>query len=161
MTIFGRLIILIGLCCFSPFAGASSSSPSALVGSSVIYQSGDTALLPCDVSVPKPRGNDGGNGAGGAKGDNAADELRLIMWYREDVKSPIYRDVLISPQLLCPAASPVCSLRVRVRNLEYPTDRLLFLNQLPDRTRFACRLAHPAPSCHSMRSLVFKLFKCS
>ena len=115
MTIFGCLIILIGLCCFSPFAGASSSSPSALVGSSVIYQSGDTALLPCDVSVPKPRGNDGGNGAGGAKGDNAADELRLIMWYREDVKSPIYRDVLISPQLLCPAASPVCSVRVRVR----------------------------------------------
>ena len=108
MTIFGCLIILIGLCCFSPFAGASSSSPSALVGSSVIYQSGDTALLPCDVSVPKPRGNDGGNGAGGAggaKGDNAADELRLIMWYREDVKSPIYRDVLISPQLLCPAPS--------------------------------------------------------
>ena len=81
----------------------------------MIYQSGDTALLPCDVSVPKPRGNDGGNGAGGAKGDNAADELRLIMWYREDVKSPIYRDVLISPQLLCPAASPVCSVRVRVR----------------------------------------------
>ena len=142
MTIFGCLIILIGLCCFSPFAGASSSSASALVGSSVIYQSGDTALLPCDVSVPKPRGNDGGNGAGGAKGDNAADELRLIMWYREDVKSPIYRDVLISPQLLCPSAR--CEFE-----LEYPTDRLLFLNQLPDpdRTRFACRLAHPAPSC--------------
>ena len=58
----------------------------------MIYQSGDTALLPCDVSVPKPRGNDGG----GAKGDAAAaDELRLIMWYREDVKSPIYRDLII------------------------------------------------------------------
>ena len=62
----------------------------------MIYQSGDTALLPCDVSVPKPRSNDGG---GGAKGDAAAaaaaaaDELRLIMWYREDVKSPIYRDL--------------------------------------------------------------------
>ena len=62
----------------------------------MIYQSGDTALLPCDVSVPKPRSNDGG----GAKGDAAAaaaaaDELRLIMWYREDVKSPIYRDPII------------------------------------------------------------------
>ena len=68
----------------------------------MIYQSGDTALLPCDVSVPKPRGNDGSGGS--AKGDAAAaaDELRLIMWYREDVKSPIYRDVLISLQLLCP-----------------------------------------------------------
>ena len=57
----------------------------------MIYQSGDTALLPCDVSVPKPRGSNDGGGGGGAKGE--ADELRLIMWYREDVKSPIYRDV--------------------------------------------------------------------
>ena len=85
-----------GLNSISAISGVSSSSPSSLVGSSVIYQSGDTALLPCDVSVPKPRSNDGG----GAKGDAAAaaaaaDELRLIMWYREDVKSPIYRDLII------------------------------------------------------------------
>ena len=86
-----------GLNSISAISGvSSSSSPSSLVGSSVIYQSGDTALLPCDVSVPKPRSNDGG----GAKGDAAAaaaaaDELRLIMWYREDVKSPIYRDLII------------------------------------------------------------------
>ena len=65
----------------------------------MIYQSGDTALLPCDVSVPKPRGNDGSGGS--AKGDAAAaaDELRLIMWYREDVKSPIYRDLIIMSTL--------------------------------------------------------------
>ena len=126
----------------------------------MIYQSGDTALLPCDVSVPKPRGNDGGNGAGGAKGDNAADELRLIMWYREDVKSPIYRDVLISLQLLCP--DPCAQFEFE---LEYPTQQTgccLFLNQLSDRTRFACPprpfMAHA--SCHSLRGLVQKLFKC-
>ena len=61
----------------------------------MIYQSGDTALLPCDVSVPKPRSNDGGGAKGDAAAAAAADELRLIMWYREDVKSPIYRDLII------------------------------------------------------------------
>ena len=63
---------------------SSSSSSSSLVGSSVVYQSGDTALLPCDVSVPVSADPDSANGN--------ADELRLIMWYREDVKSPIYRE---------------------------------------------------------------------
>ncbi len=43
--------------------------------SSLIYQSGDTALLPCDISVPPNSEND---------------ELVLVMWYREDVRSPIY-----------------------------------------------------------------------
>lgn len=73
---------------------SSSSSPSSLVGSSVIYQSGDTALLPCDISVPTPRGDDGGGSSANGNAAAAADELRLIMWYREDVKSPIYRDVM-------------------------------------------------------------------
>jgi len=48
----------------------------SLVSSSVVFQAGETALLPCDISVPP---NSGGN-----------DELTLVMWYREDVGSPIY-----------------------------------------------------------------------
>ena len=69
---------------FSGLSSPSLSSSPSLVGSSVVYQSGDTALLPCDVSVPVPSDADS---------DSAnADELRLIMWYREDVKSPIYRE---------------------------------------------------------------------
>ncbi len=44
--------------------------------STLVYQSGDTALLPCDVSVPRTSSD--------------RDELTLVMWYREDVKSPIY-----------------------------------------------------------------------
>ena len=113
----------------SPISGvSSSSSPSSLVGSSVIYQSGDTALLPCDVSVPKPRGNDGSGGS--AKGDAAAaaDELRLIMWYREDVKSPIYRDVVSTftpqgkfPNIIQSSTSTPGSTGV------YPPPRLLIL----------------------------------
>jgi len=39
-----------------------------------VYTSGDTASLPCDISVPQP----------------GVDELTLVMWYREDVGSPIY-----------------------------------------------------------------------
>ena len=46
------------------------------MGSSVVFQAGETALLPCDISVPP---NSGGN-----------DGLTLVMWYREDVGSPIY-----------------------------------------------------------------------
>ena len=69
---------------FSGLSSSSLSSSSSLVGSSVVYQSGDTALLPCDVSVPVPSDPDSANAN--------ADELRLIMWYREDVKSPIYRE---------------------------------------------------------------------
>ena len=49
---------------------------SSLVSTSVIYQSGDTAILPCDISVPNQANNQ--------------DELVLVMWYREDVRSPIY-----------------------------------------------------------------------
>ena len=49
---------------------------SSLVSTSVIYQSGDTAILPCDISVPSQSNNQ--------------DELVLVMWYREDVRSPIY-----------------------------------------------------------------------
>ena len=61
--------------------------------SSLVYQSGDIAFLPCDVSVPKSNsavaaGRGGGGGGGGAAA--ARDEITLIMWYREDVKSPIY-----------------------------------------------------------------------
>ena len=52
------------------------SVKSSLVGNSVIYQSGDTAILPCDISVPKVPNN--------------PDELVLVMWYREDMRSPIY-----------------------------------------------------------------------
>ena len=48
----------------------------ASVSRSLIYQVGETANLPCDISVPK---NHAPN-----------DELMLIMWYREDVRSPIY-----------------------------------------------------------------------
>ena len=55
--------------------GGGSSSGNKRIGSTLVYQSGDTALLPCDVSVPS---------------DGADDGLVLIMWYREDVKSPIY-----------------------------------------------------------------------
>ena len=47
---------------------------SSLLSSSVIYQSGDTAILPCDISVP----------------NNPQDELVLVMWYREDARTPIY-----------------------------------------------------------------------
>ena len=47
-----------------------------LVSQSLIYQAGETANLPCDTSVPQ---NHAPN-----------DELMLIMWYREDVRSPIY-----------------------------------------------------------------------
>ena len=43
------------------------------VSRSIIYQAGETANLPCDISKPKQN-----------------DELMLIMWYREDVRSPIY-----------------------------------------------------------------------
>ena len=46
-----------------------------LVSQSLIYQAGETANLPCDTSVPQ---NHAPN-----------DELMLIMWYREDVRSPI------------------------------------------------------------------------
>jgi hypothetical protein len=46
----------------------------SLVSSSVVYTSGDTASLPCDISVPQP----------------GVDDLTLVMWYREDVGSPIY-----------------------------------------------------------------------
>ena len=46
------------------------------VSQSLIYQAGETANLPCDTSVPQ---NHAPN-----------DELMLIMWYREDVRSPIY-----------------------------------------------------------------------
>ena len=48
----------------------------SLVSQSLIYQAGETANLPCDISVPN---NHAPN-----------DELMLIMWYREDVRSPIY-----------------------------------------------------------------------
>lgn len=61
----------------------------------MVYQSGDTALLPCDVSVPNTAAAAKGNNKKGSATSSAAsvsDELRLIMWYREDVKSPIYRD---------------------------------------------------------------------
>ena len=44
------------------------------VSRSIIYQAGETANLPCDISFP----------------NNQKDELMLIMWYREDVRSPIY-----------------------------------------------------------------------
>ena len=47
-----------------------------MASTSLVYQSGETAYLPCDVSSPDE-----------AKSE---DELRLIMWYREDVKSPIF-----------------------------------------------------------------------
>ena len=60
------------------FPGLSSPSPSKSskpLSRTMIYQSGDTALLPCDISVPDK---------------SQGDELVLIMWYREDVKSPIY-----------------------------------------------------------------------
>ena len=52
------------------------SGTASLVSSSVIYQSGDTAILPCDISVPNK--------------SNIQDQLVLVMWYREDVRSPIY-----------------------------------------------------------------------
>ena len=48
----------------------------SLVSQSLIYQAGETSNLPCDISVPQ---NHAPN-----------DELMLIMWYREDVRSPIY-----------------------------------------------------------------------
>ncbi|XP_071750264.1 uncharacterized protein [Lepeophtheirus salmonis] len=54
----------------------STSSISNLVSLNIIYQQGETALLPCDISVP----ND----------TRSIDQLVLIMWYREDVGSPIY-----------------------------------------------------------------------
>ena len=44
------------------------------VSRSIIYQAGETANLPCDISLPNKQN----------------DELMLIMWYREDVRSPIY-----------------------------------------------------------------------
>ena len=53
----------------------SKEDPS-LVSQSLIYQAGETSNLPCDISVPQ---NHAPN-----------DELMLIMWYREDVRSPIY-----------------------------------------------------------------------
>ena len=66
----------------SDTGSSSSPKPSKPMSRTMIYQSGDTALLPCDISVPKA---ESGNG-----GQNVQDELVLIMWYREDVKSPIY-----------------------------------------------------------------------
>ena len=45
------------------------------VSRSIIYQAGETANLPCDISFPN---------------NQQKDELMLIMWYREDVRSPIY-----------------------------------------------------------------------
>ena len=50
----------------------------SLVSSSVVFQAGDTAQLPCDISVPPSSSASGGDG------------LTLVMWYREDVGSPIY-----------------------------------------------------------------------
>ena len=59
------------------FAGKNKDNNNAdmdpVVSRSVIYQAGETANLPCDISVP-----------------GLNDELMLIMWYREDVRSPIY-----------------------------------------------------------------------
>lgn len=63
---------------FTAFSGKGGSS--SLVANSLVYQAGQTALLPCDISVPR----DNANARGGR------DQLRLVMWYREDVKSPIY-----------------------------------------------------------------------
>lgn len=49
-----------------------------MVSQELIYQAGETANLPCDISVPsQPQ-------------SAPNDELMLIMWYREDVRSPIY-----------------------------------------------------------------------
>ena len=59
-----------------PGSGKKSKEDPSLVSRSLIYQAGETANLPCDISVPS---NHAPN-----------DELMLIMWYREDVRSPIY-----------------------------------------------------------------------
>ena len=56
--------------------GGNKNREDQLVSQSLIYQAGETANLPCDTSVPQ---NHAPN-----------DELMLIMWYREDVRSPIY-----------------------------------------------------------------------
>ena len=56
--------------------GGGGKKEDQLVSQSLIYQAGETANLPCDTSVPQ---NHAPN-----------DELMLIMWYREDVRSPIY-----------------------------------------------------------------------
>ncbi len=58
-----------------------------LVSSSVIYQAGETANLPCDISVPNGKSP---TGKKSKSSSSQKDELVLIMWYREDVKTPIY-----------------------------------------------------------------------
>jgi len=45
-------------------------------------------MLPCDISVP--RRSSGGLKKGDRTSQILRDELTLIMWYREDVKTPIY-----------------------------------------------------------------------
>jgi len=42
-----------------------------------------TANLPCDISLPEPQ--------------ETADDVMLVLWYREDLGRPIYRFV----QILC------------------------------------------------------------
>ena len=82
-----------------------------LVIGTALYQSGNTAILPCDISVPPPppprRGGESGgprqqgsmkkmnNNRNNMKQQGSSirttkDELVLVMWYREDVRSPIY-----------------------------------------------------------------------
>ena len=91
----------------SPFSG----SEPGMVGQSLVYQSGDTAILPCDISVPPPPPSRRGGDPGGPRQQGSMkkmnnnrnnmkqqgsptrtikDELVLVMWYREDVRSPIY-----------------------------------------------------------------------
>jgi len=58
-------------------------------------------MLPCDISVPRRPPQQGRAAAAAATATAGAgdyhrptpvlrDELTLIMWYREDVKTPIY-----------------------------------------------------------------------
>ena len=68
---------------FHSFIAVLFAGDDGLVSRSLMYQAGETANLPCDISVPASDG--------GRRGQQAPnDELMLIMWYREDVRSPIY-----------------------------------------------------------------------
>ena len=90
---------------------------SSIVTGSVQYQSGETAILPCDISVPsRPRQQSSLQQQQQQQQKqrqrlkqqqkDQRDELVLVMWYREDVRSPIYSIGQCS-HVLIKCASPI------------------------------------------------------
>ena len=50
-----------------PILSSFSGSEPGMVGQSLVYQSGDTAILPCDISVPPPPPSRRGGDPGGPR----------------------------------------------------------------------------------------------